>query len=115
MKITVEMLKSWNACYWVFDDSRAEKCEAALPATPLQIAKAEWVSVEDRLWVLLREPVFTPKELRELKRDFARRAASSYANAAASASAYASAFASAYAKERRAQLDLVIAKLEKLK
>lgn len=73
-EITVDYLKGRNACYWEEDGyfKIAARYEAALPASPLEVAKAEWVPAKDRLWVLLHVDFIQAREMDLLACDFAK-------------------------------------------
>jgi len=73
-QITIDDLKSWGACYWYCEDGNPEltaRCEAALPATLLEVANCDWVPEADRLWVLLHPEAIPEKELHLLACEFA--------------------------------------------
>ena len=74
MKITLEKLKGWKACYWSDYGRRLNaKCEYVedmLPATPLEVL--EWdIPIADKLWVVLREELIPVRDLHLLACDFA--------------------------------------------
>ena len=73
-QITIDDLESWGACYWYCKDRNLEltaRCEAALPATLLEVANCDWVPEVDRLWVLLHPEVIPEKALHLLACEFA--------------------------------------------
>jgi len=71
MKITVEMVLSWSPC----DDYSESRLRELLGdgLTPLEVAALD-IPIEDRIWALLHEPVFTLGVLRQLACDFAAEA-----------------------------------------
>jgi len=71
MKITVEMVLSWSPC----DDYSESRLRELLGdgLTPLEVAALD-IPIEDRIWALLHEPVFTLGVLRLLACDFAAEA-----------------------------------------
>ena len=57
MKITLEDLKEKNACYWEGKKHElADRVEANLPATLVDIMRWDWVPVSDRDWVFHQFP-----------------------------------------------------------
>ena len=70
IQITRKLLREWQACY------SNEKLDATVPGsglTPLQILDLN-IPAEDRMWVVLREPVIPACELRLLACKWAREA-----------------------------------------
>jgi hypothetical protein len=79
MKITTDLMLSWNPCYGQ-EESR-KKWLRAFPsgaATPLEVAKTHKLPAGDRLWALLREGVLPDVLLREFAADCAHRALELY-------------------------------------
>ena len=69
MRITVDDVMAMGPCY---ERERIEEMfQGRDSVTPLDIARAEHVSVKDRLWVLLREKFIPANELHELACRFA--------------------------------------------
>jgi hypothetical protein len=67
-QITKKVLKSWNCCY---DSEQLDSVFGDRGAlTPLDILELE-IPIEDKLWTLLHEGIFTEIELRELACRFA--------------------------------------------
>ncbi len=60
--ITVERLTEWEACY--NEDKLRDLVGDGI--TAIQVAAMTGVSVVDRIWCLLHEPIFTARELRIL-------------------------------------------------
>ena len=75
MKITTDLMLSWNPCYGQ-EESR-KKWLRAFPsgeATPLEVATTRKLLAGDRLWALLREGVLPDSLMREFAADCAFRA-----------------------------------------
>ena len=70
-RITIKRLKSWRPCGSYMRDKRLLKLTGGRKSlTPLQIAALD-ITVEDRLWVLLRPEIIPEKRLHLLACDFA--------------------------------------------
>ena len=63
MRLTRQLLRQWGAC-WTDTEIAAQVPEDGV--TPLQVCDAAAVSIDDRLWVLLREDVIPERDLRLL-------------------------------------------------
>jgi len=103
MKLTVELVLSWHPCCPPYDEQRLRELLGD-GRTPLEICDLKEVPIVDRLWALLREEVFSKKDLQLLACDFAEQilplfeperdaATATFASAAAVGARYAAAAA----------------------
>ena len=70
-QLTVDDIMEWVMCKEWSREKVQEKFGKRKTVTPLQLAGAEGVSAQDKLWILLRPEIIPKKELQFLACDFA--------------------------------------------
>ena len=75
-RLTVDDIMKWIQCVGWTKEKVQEKFGKRKTVTPLQLAKAEGIEAQDKLWILLRPEIIYKKKLQYLACAFIKREAS---------------------------------------